>query len=794
MTEAQRSLLKRGHVRLAHALDDLPSLVVDEEHDAVDALVAEALPLARAADNPWLEVFIRHWELQSKVLNREQVKDSLPLAVELLELSSRPETKDCPQSVCATQDLASCYATLDGPGYVSERVAVARETLARIDPTWPCFLCISSELVDALLDGSEAEAALNEVKQVRAALLERDQRQACPALIRPRVDALFALGRFEEALMELELWDEPASGSSGEMAIRLRKVRAHAALGQITQAKDLLPDPESISKTPSHYSAWIRAAEALVAAGGLTNDADLGAVLRGMRLSQEQNGARFLAFESAVVGTELALARGARQTARLELRQVDRLFPELRAPKAPGVVPWVERVEAARASLSAADPAPPSLDVEPNPEVMWENAAGAVDWQTQVLDGQALDAVLSCLQSMGYLAEAESVAERAVNGASDDASRLSASLRWAELLSEKGDGERALKLLDGLGELGGEEFWLRARAEVDCLRRLGDDQRLRGRLAALCERADAPPGAVLLLSELEARLGEPQQAFALALRAAEALPRGEADWKVIELGTELGAWSEVRRAANRLGMPVELGSAPIDEEWGLVQVVFAEDAQRKLVALRTGPVTARVLELCGPTAEVEHGDDRVIFDPEPVEPPPHHEHGPDCDHDHDHDDHAHGCEEEHEHGPDCEHSHASEWIPVFAVRKIIRAGELASFTIDGLHPGDDALQAIADLLDGFGGRLEVRSPDEYSLRVPDLLPELGWPRPEAGERPAVYGFFAVPEAQDPRAVHDALTSLCSTQRALLVWPELCEAAGDDEALDLHVELGDCLGL
>ncbi|MCA9642467.1 MAG: hypothetical protein KC492_17320, partial [Myxococcales bacterium] len=786
------------HVRLAHALDDLPSLVVDEEHDAVDALVAEALPLARAADNPWLEVFIRHWELQSKVLNREQVKDSLPLAVELLELSSRPETKDCPQAVCATQDLASCYATLDGPGYVAERVAVAKETLARIDPTWPCFLCISSELVDALLDGAEAEAALNEVKQVRAALLERDQRQECPALIRPRVDALFALGRFEEALMELELWDEPASGSSGEMAIRLRKVRAHAALGQITQAKDLLPDPESISKTPSHYSAWIRAAEALVAAGGLTNDAELGAVLRGMRLSQEQNGAHFLAFESAVVGTELALARGARQTARLELHQVDRLFPQLRAPKAPGVVPWVQRMEAARASLSEADPAPPPLEQAPSPEVMWENAAAAVDWQTEVLDGQALDAVLSCLETMGYLAEAESVAERAVEGASDQAARLTASLRWAELLSHVGQAERALSVLDGLGELRGEEFWLRARAEVDCLRRLGDDKRLKTRLGALCERPDVPPGAVLLLSDLEQRLGDARRAFALALRAAEALPRGEADWKVIELGTELGAWSEVRRAANRLGMPVELGAAPIDEEWGLVQVVFPEDTQRKLVALRTGPVTARVLELCGPTSDVEHGDDRVIFDPEPVEPPPGHQHGPDCDHEHDHghdhDEHGHGCEEDHEHGPDCAHSQAEEWIPVFAVRKIVAAGELESFTIDGLHPGDDALQAIADLLDGFGGRLEVRSPDEYSLRVPDLLPDLGWPRPAPGERPAVYGFFAVPAAQDARAVHDALRTLCSTQRALLVWPELCEAAGDDEALDLHVELGDCLGL
>ena len=77
LTEAQRGLMRRGHVRLARALDELPSLVVDEEHDAVDALVAEALPLARAADNPWLEVFVRHWALQSRVLHRYEAREHI---------------------------------------------------------------------------------------------------------------------------------------------------------------------------------------------------------------------------------------------------------------------------------------------------------------------------------------------------------------------------------------------------------------------------------------------------------------------------------------------------------------------------------------------------------------------------------------------------------------------------------------------------------------------------------------------------------------------------------------------
>ena len=43
--------------------------------------------------------------------------------------------------------------------------------------------------------------------------------------------ALSTVAPLVAAIVELEQWDEPASGSSGEMAIRLRKARAHAALG-----------------------------------------------------------------------------------------------------------------------------------------------------------------------------------------------------------------------------------------------------------------------------------------------------------------------------------------------------------------------------------------------------------------------------------------------------------------------------------------------------------------------------------------------------------------------------------
>src|SRR5690348_12628524 len=119
-----------GNLRLATLIERIPYYVTDDEHAQLDAVFPEALALAREAKNPWLEVFFRHWNLQSRILHRVQVSEWIGEAVHLLEFAHREETKGCPQSVCATQDLANCYGHMDGPGYVPERLAVAAETLA----------------------------------------------------------------------------------------------------------------------------------------------------------------------------------------------------------------------------------------------------------------------------------------------------------------------------------------------------------------------------------------------------------------------------------------------------------------------------------------------------------------------------------------------------------------------------------------------------------------------------------------------------------------------------------------
>ena len=116
---------------------------------AYDELLASqlALALVRAQKHPWAEVYVRHWYMQSKILHRHEVQDTLSDAVDLLEFANRPETRDCPQSVCVTQDLACAYADIDGPGYARERLAVAAETLGPPPPTYYGILVVVSVFV-----------------------------------------------------------------------------------------------------------------------------------------------------------------------------------------------------------------------------------------------------------------------------------------------------------------------------------------------------------------------------------------------------------------------------------------------------------------------------------------------------------------------------------------------------------------------------------------------------------------------------------------------------------------------
>lgn len=113
--------------------------------------------------------------MRNRVGNLCQGERALSDAVTLFERAHRADAVECAQSVCVTQDLAACYANIDGPGWVEERIEVCEETLGRIAPSWSCYQCLSCENADALLDDvrwtRRGEAALSYLEQQSQTIL-----------------------------------------------------------------------------------------------------------------------------------------------------------------------------------------------------------------------------------------------------------------------------------------------------------------------------------------------------------------------------------------------------------------------------------------------------------------------------------------------------------------------------------------------------------------------------------------------------------------------------------------------
>src|SRR5512134_1999572 len=94
--EAERELRESGQVRLADIIDQLPTLVIESEHEQVEALVPEGVALARAIDHPWVEVFLRHWLAQSRIFYRNDVTHGMDELVRLLDFAHGERTASCP--------------------------------------------------------------------------------------------------------------------------------------------------------------------------------------------------------------------------------------------------------------------------------------------------------------------------------------------------------------------------------------------------------------------------------------------------------------------------------------------------------------------------------------------------------------------------------------------------------------------------------------------------------------------------------------------------------------------------
>jgi hypothetical protein len=745
----QEELIESGRGRLAELIDLVPEYMSDNKHEQLDAVMPEAIALAREAKLPWVEVYLRHWQLQSCILQRYLVRDYLPEAVELIELANRDETRDCPQSVCTTQDLANCYAHADGPGYVKERLAVASETLARITPEWPCYTCISGEYATALIDSGEAQGALDFIGRQKNELVLIGRADRRDDMCGTEIDALVVVGKLEEALALNERVKDALRGESFMEFRRLDRARILARLGRFEEAKKTLPPYGLISRTQSQFEPWVDAVEHLALGGEYENDWLLFAQLDELYTAMKKNGVIRRAIRIAHAQARLALHAGRAHLAKRSAEAIEALLPELRAPlNAP------EDLRLLREKI-AAMPARELLETLPeNADELLARVSGDVEHDLDLLerghakhpDHEAIGvAYATVLQAINDVAGARKVL-LAICDSRDDA--IDAELQLLHLLRMKGErGELERRAESRLAST--KNIETASRCHWSLALQAHERNRLdvaKKHLFAILELKPEAVNTALLLAQIERKEGLLENALVRLDGLVARSEPGPWDWERMLTGTLLGRWDAVRDSAKRCGFQLE-GEGPIDREGGLCRVQFDDEGEtRSYFAVRTGPVTGRVLEIAVPGL-IQHFADRVAMDVRPLNDPP-------------------------KEG-DREHTY------LYAAVRVLEPGKFRAFALDGFHPGDDALARMQNIAERFGARIEVRSHDEYVVLAEN-----------DEELRGVYALVAVPESADLKALRDALLVVTEEFPRPLIWPALSEAIGDVEEEDRHKEIGE----
>ncbi|MCB9649298.1 MAG: hypothetical protein H6730_22255 [Deltaproteobacteria bacterium] len=747
VNDETEALYRAGHHRLAGLIDALPGYVVDSEHARVDATVAEALALVRPLKKPWLEVFIRHWDLQSRVLQRAEPTRSLRDAVDLLDFANQDATRDCPQSVCAVQDLCVCYAQADGPSYVAERLAVTEETLARIGPTWPCFTCISSERADALMDAGRVEEALVFLGEQRRAMEAAGTLDAS-AFRDDRVEALIRLGRLDEAWDVNERAHSEAGGTSWLRRQQLDRARILALKGDAEAARGALPPVQEVLQTPEFYTAYAEALEGVVSGGARANDGVIDWELRRMTRRMESQGCLRYAFEIGERRVRLAAARGAARTATHALADLERLAARFEVPAdAP------ERLAEARARVAAMPPAP-AVALPEAPEAVLDDPA--------TLDVEAESGALLLEAAVERWPEHGALQERWARYRAALGERAEALADLGAFVDAHPDDEGAVL---ALGHVMREDHtpaeldaWAEARAAATenrsvqaaawfvvglAWREAGDVPAARERLGRVVALAERAVRTRRILADLALEADDLQDALHwldTALAEAESDLEG-IHWERCVVATLLERWDLVRASAAALGMTLKGEEGPVDEAWHLVrlQLTTPDGSDLTLMGGRTGPVTAEVLET-SPLGAPQYIFDRVVFDPAPIDEAPEDEEG---------------------------HIHA------YRVVRVVHRAQFQVFELDGRRPDDDAEQALREGLDAVGARLLRRSGDEYAIQGPD----------DEEPFPGAFYHLAVPPDVPPQDVLQIVVD--AGWPAPVAFARLARAAGDEALAEAH---------
>ncbi|MFJ1704475.1 hypothetical protein [Kitasatospora sp. NPDC088346] len=764
--DTHRQLAESGQHRLATALAEIAGHAVEGRNEQLDAMYPEALASARALDLPWVEVFLRHWRLQNLLNKRHQGEAAMAEAVSLLDFAHREETANCPQSVCAVQDFTICHANIDGPGYVTERLAVLEETLKRVEPARACFDCLSREYADTLEDDDRGEEALGHLDRAQARIQAAGE-QVSLAFGHSRASALHRLGRYQDALAAYDTAERAyVAGRNRLDDDDRRKLAAGralnlAALGRTDTALDVLPPAEEADQYADIRHRWARAVELLSEAGALphgalANDAELGALLARWVGHLDTAGSHRPCLDLLLVAGRLAVARGARTVALTLVATGERKLAVLR--RTDGVADRLAELKAAAEALPTPELPVPATDL--------------VDWLAQHTPAPETGADLLSAARTDPAADTPAlVANLAGVLGLLGHTRAAADLLWAELdggrdqdylagmlgsmLIDARDGDGVRRLADRLLATDpSDAHWLRARWAAAEGRWTEVGEHCAGVLAhepdAINTRRLAATAATRTGDHAAAQRHY-QDLLEHALDEAKAGPEDhhrtvqEPDlWHLITAASANRDWDTVRAVGARLDIEFDQDAGPVDEEWQIVtlRATRTNGSTAEFPAIRTGPATARVLPVLGDELPLNHRD-TVVFGPAVLNDPPE-------------------TDEAREH-----------WRPTFEMLTLLDPAGYTTHWLDGAWPGDEHWVALRGALQEAGYGIWAYSGDQY--RVTD-------PTGEDGDGlPGIYAALGVPPTATAADADALLLRLTAAWPHPASWLDLAEAGGLDTA-------------
>ncbi|MBO3751323.1 tetratricopeptide repeat protein [Streptosporangiaceae bacterium NEAU-GS5] len=731
--ETQRELHEAGNEGLAIAIGDVPAQALEGRYGQLDVVAPAVAQQAEALGQPWLELFARYWHLIGRVGDRANGEVALGDARQLADFAERGDVGDCPSAPAAVEALAMTLGNTDGPGYAEERLALLNAALAGVGPQSLAFSGLITQYVTALLDEDKAGEAVT-FAEAAVDRLRGIGREASWELGAASARALLAADRAGDALAALDAAsgfkpDDPVAKGRREALLRARVL---AGLGQTKEAVEALPDLDVVGDHPGEWVTWTATVEKLAEGGGLANTWQLGRILRQWIDYFESMGGHRARIELALAGARLALARKGLWQARLLADEAERALPSLKSSEG-----LPERIAALRASIEATEElAPPG----PREELVayFDAADGRtadperwVGWLWP-LSGNDPEATRRHTSTLGFLGYAETGADLAWDSFDPDSADDEDISYLTGLLIEAGQDARVEELADRLPDK--HSHLMRARLH-----------RQRERWAETAAEAEL---AVTAGSELEGRrlwagaiqqLGDNAKAAEI-LRPLVESGRGEEEdtWRLIVLSTATEDWATVRASAKRLGMPVQGTEGPIEEEWHLVRVILPapDGSQREVLAVRTGPATAR-LAIPQPRGMEYNAGDLVVVDPRPLEPV-----------------------------PDDPKEREAFVIP-FAGVTMLRPGGYMSWFFDGASPSEDEWTEFNELLAERGWPMWVYSDDTYQVT-----------HPATGERlEGVFGWIAVPPDVTPAQLDAVLDDATEDWSHPLAWLDLAREVG-----------------